>query len=174
MHPYAPIIVFSGIMGRKKKYKIAKKNFEKSLASSGLLPYFVFCIQERCCQKFVTKFCDDTGLVLSIYCTGKTKYLQSYSFGYRKRENSITSSSNNISLDIIEILIFQDVLNSKKFLFAFFAKACGHLINVFKNRNALKNDKYQVYINDSKQYKNDILGKIYNYNDSNLLKKLVY
>jgi len=118
------------------------------------------------------RFCDDTGFFYSSFLTGKTKYINSTTFAYRQRSSGITSSSNTMELYLNELLIMQDVFNKNSFLLSSYAKFYTPIIYVLKNRNELKNVKYEKFYIESSKYNNNFIKYFFDYNKLEFHEKL--
>ena len=131
-------------------------------------------------------FCDDCGLQYSIALNGKLKYTDEYTFAYRQREKSIMHSDDREGLDIVEMFLFQDVLNKKlpslKAAYAFlklFVISFRHFrdsfLSLYKKAGTLDAQKYKKYTDVSCQYKNDVISALLypeEQKNSRLLKKI--
>lgn len=114
---------------------------------------------------FLQRFCDDTGLQYSLAFSGKWKCEKTIMFAYRQRSGSIMHTANPLQNYVVELMIFQDVL-CKGFLYhQSLAKYGKSLRYVFQHREELKEEKYQKYLLNCKKYENNILDKIYNYDN---------
>lgn len=113
-------------------------------------------------------FSDDCGLQYSIALNGKLKYTNEYTFAYRQREKSIMHSHDREGLDIVEMLLFQDILNKKlpslKSLYSFlklyilsFRHFRGPFLNLYEKKGQLDGQKYKKYTDFSQNYKNDVI-----------------
>lgn len=134
----------------------------------------------------LNSFCDDCGLQYSIALNGNLKYTNEYVFAYRQREKSIMHSNDREELDILEMLLFQDVLNKKiPSISKFYAWFClyiisfrhfrGPFLTLYKKRGSLITEKYEKYAFYSKQYGNDVVSSLFNPTASkskHLLKKI--
>ncbi|MBR5964557.1 MAG: glycosyltransferase family 2 protein [Treponema sp.] len=116
-------------------------------------------------------FCDDCGLQYSIALNGKLKYVNECTFAYRQREKSIMHSDDREGLDIVEMLLFQDVLNKRltsiKSIYAFlnlyiinFKHFKGPFKSLYNNRAKLNAQKYKKYTDFSCQHKNDVVSAL--------------
>ena len=105
---------------------------------------------------------DDTGLEYVLAGMGKWKFGKEIALAYRQREKSIQHEVDNIELSILEVMIFQDVLNYNKQIYshatlARFYKPIVHLLN---HRSELLDNKYRKYILSCEKFNNDILKQI--------------
>ena len=122
-----------------------------------------FVFRRAVLENIANHFNDDTGLTFSILKTGKIKYIPIVSFGYRQRAVSITASSNSMDLNIVEILLMQDLLEKRGYLFSTLARFSRPLENLYKNRELLGNQRYEKYLTHSNEYKYNIVAKFKNY-----------
>lgn len=118
------------------------------------------------------RFCDDTGLEYSIACYGDFKYIPVNGFSYRQRDNSITRKSDELELNIMELLLFQDTLNKGRFKRSSLSRFAKPLVYVYHNRERLDSEKYQKYFESSMQYNNDILKKLKVYDKSKISERV--
>lgn len=118
------------------------------------------------------RFCDDTGMYYSIIKSGSVGCINKVMFKYRQRDNSIMHNMDKLQLDIVEILLFQDILNSKEYKKRDKIKFARPLLRLLKNRKDIGNPLYEKYRINSSLYSNDILNMIYNYDNMEFSKKL--
>lgn len=131
-----------------------------------------FVFRKKVLENVLENFCDDTGLIFSIFITGKTTNVNRMSFGYRQRDNSIMDKADNLELYILELLIFEDVKNNKMFKDASLSRFSKPLNYVYKHREELKLDKYKKYIEFSMKKEDSILGKMVNFDKLKKLDKI--
>lgn len=120
---------------------------------------------------FLNRFCDDTGLEYSCALYGPYIYSDKVTFGYRQRDKSITHSSDDLELSVIELLLFQDVMEKGGLRVESIARENWHIRNVFMNRERL-DAKYQKYYLESSKYSHDLLNDIRNYNNLSIFCKM--
>ncbi len=119
----------------------------------------------------LNSLCDDCGLQYSIALNGRLKYTNEHTFAYRQREKSIMHTHGREELDILEMLLFQEVLNKRlpsiKSLYAFlklYVTTFRHFkypfIALYKKQGVLDPQKYRKYISFSQNYKNDIVSAL--------------
>lgn len=106
------------------------------------------------------RFCDDVGLIFSVGLLGEFYYIDCVMFAYRQRSGSIMHASDKLELCILEILVLQDILNVKERTLASLSRMRKHLVFLYKNRQALSNDKYLKYRISANKYENNILEKV--------------
>ena len=136
------------------------------------LSCFIF---KNLCDKNVllNNLCDDCGLQYSIALNGKLKYTEDKTFAYRQREGSIMHSHDREALDILEMLLFQDVLNktlpSITKLYAYFMLYAytfrhfsGPFLALYKKRGCIESERYKKYAEVSTLARNDIIGALLN------------
>ncbi len=123
-------------------------------------------------NNLLDRFCDDTGLFYSCFITGKAKNLPGITFAYRQRTESIMRTSDDIDLNLLEILLYQDVLNRNYFPKSTYAKFYRPLMYVWNNRLKLNDIKYMKYFKESSKYNNDVLSLISNYEEHSLEDKI--
>ncbi len=127
-----------------------------------------FVFRRTVLENLTKTFCDDTGLIFSILKTGKIRYLPIVAFGYRQRPVSIMSSSNEMELNLLELLLLQDLLESKGYFFSSLSRCSKPLDFVYKNRGLLTDRKYEKYLIHSREYKFNIIEMMRGYNTLNL------
>lgn len=121
----------------------------------------------------LNNLCDDCGLQYSIALNGKLKYTEDKTFAYCQREDSIMHSHDREALDILEMLLFQDVLNktlpSITKLYAYFMLYAytfrhfsGPFLALYKKRGSIESERYKKYAEVSTLARNDIIGALLN------------
>lgn len=96
---------------------------------------------------FLDNFCDDTGLQYTLACEGNFIYTNQVMFAYRQREKSIVHESDKTELYLMEIALYNDILNhSKQLPIASLSRFSGPLNYFSTNSIDLKNLKYQKYL----------------------------
>lgn len=109
-------------------------------------------------NNLLERFCDDTGLLYSIICSGNVAYLDKYSFVYRQREKSIMHEADIIELYLLEMLLFQDCVNHGKYNSYSYARFYKPFKYLYCNRDKIY--KYEKYISASKMKANDFIGEL--------------
>jgi glycosyltransferase involved in cell wall biosynthesis len=122
-------------------------------------------------NNLLDRFCDDTGMFYSCFCTGKAKHIPGVTFGYRQRDTGIMRTSDELELNLLELLLFQDVLNRNSFPKSSLAKFYKPLRFVWNQKATLRNEKYEKYFIESSKYDNDILNLFARYNELEKRKK---
>ncbi len=122
-------------------------------------------------EYLLDRFCDDTGLIYSIFRGGKSIQIPSISFAYRQRDVSIIHTSDDLELNIMEIALLQDIKNKKGYICSSLARFSKPLKYVYKHRDELDKTKYLKYIQNCEFYNNNYLGKINNYDKLNFNEK---
>ena len=121
------------------------------------------------------RFCDDVGMIYSLDALGEEfTYCNDVMFAYRQRGSSIMHTKSELELAIIELLLLQDVLNSRiTEKVDVWLRFTSPIRVVFENRNhILDNPRYIKYINISKKYNNDILSLLCHFDKSPLLERV--
>lgn len=114
-------------------------------------------------NNLLTYFCDDTGMCYTILAYGKVKYNNNKVFEYRKNENGITLSSDKNELMLMEIMLYQDIINNKeKLRFANISRFNRALRTLYFHKKEISSEKYKKYIDHLKNNKNDIYTKYIN------------
>ena len=131
----------------------------------------ISCFVFRRPQKLLDRFCDDTGLMYSLLSQGKWEFRHELSFAYYQRDGGITRRSKQSELNIIEVMLYQDCLNStgrhRHSTRARFSRPVGE---IFHHRDILKGPEYKKYLDNSKLFDHDLLSLIADYNNSGLKK----
>lgn len=120
----------------------------------------------------LNRFCDDTGMHYSLAITGKWKYTADITMAYRQRSGSIMHESDTLELCLLELLLFQDVLQYGKLYLQSLARFAIPLRKVFLNRSLLTEQKYTKYLENSAQYPHDILSEYTAYDSRPWYKKI--
>ena len=126
-----------------------------------------FLFRRQCLNNLLNNFCDDTGLLYSLLISGKCKHLPFIGFQYKQRQNSIMSSSSEMKLNILEVLLIQDLLNfkSKQYLNSTKCRLYKPLEYCFNNADQIENkEKYLQLFED-----NSLLKAVF-YKDESALK----
>ena len=131
-----------------------------------------FIYRREVLKYILGRFCDDTGLNFSILKAGKSKHIQGIMFGYRQRNTSIMHEADKLELYILEVSLFQDILNHGGYLFSSFSRLAKPLLYVYQHRAEIENKKYEKYLRSGSMYDHDLLGQIKNYDKSGYRKKL--
>lgn len=123
-------------------------------------------------NKLLERFCDDTGLEYSLIKCGKWKYLNDVAFSYRQRDKSIMHEADILELSIIELLLYQDILNKYKKENYSRSRFFRPLKYVFDNRRQLNDEKYRKYVLDASKYQNNIIDRIKKYDEGTFIQKI--
>ena len=115
-------------------------------------------------SELLGRMCDDTGLEYILAGKGKWGYGSNLAVAYRQRESSIQHEADLNELSILEMMIYQDILNRsidelRYATWSRFYKPYCHLIN---SRSDLKDPKYQKYISSCSELNNDVINRIIN------------
>lgn len=130
-----------------------------------------FMFKQESLLYLLDRFCDDTGLIFSIFKSGKSHHIPGEMFGYRQRDNSIMHKADQLELNILELLLFQDIKNQGDYYFSTISRFARSFKYVFKHREQLTNIKYEKYIINSNKYPNNYLEKLRDYNYLILVKR---
>lgn len=117
-------------------------------------------------KSILARMCDDTGLLYSIFQTGKVKRLKINTFSYTQREQSIMHSVDKLELCILDLMILQDITNIKRFSMSSYLKFGKSIWYVYWHRYNLRQDKYIKYFLSCEKYSNNLLAKLVNENKS--------
>ena len=123
-------------------------------------------------NNLLTYFCDDTGMCYSILKTSKVKYKNNKIFEYRKNDTGITLSSDENELMLMEIMLYQDIINNKeKLRFANISRFNRALRTLYFHKKEISSEKYKKYMDHLKKCENDIFTK---YMNSNIVYRFFY
>ena len=106
-------------------------------------------------NNILERFCDDTGLIYSVLCSGNIMYSNEISFAYRQREKSIMHEARTTELYLLETLLFQDCINYGQFKFFSYARIYKPYHYLYKNSDNLSG--YEKYIKASSRCSNDFI-----------------
>ncbi|MBO5478799.1 MAG: glycosyltransferase family 2 protein [Clostridia bacterium] len=132
-----------------------------------------FVFNRKVLNFVLDNFCDDTGLIYSIFLAGKSKHLDKITFGYRQRDKSIMHEADKVELSIIELLLYNDILKKNKYLNSSLSRFSKPIKYLYDNRKQIENDKYKKYIKYSlKDNTNNLLLQLKNYDSLNKKDKI--
>lgn len=155
--------------GKERIPKNKKSNFSRPILWSFEYRHIsCYLFRREVTNYLLNRFCDDTGLFYSCFIAGKAKHLQTVSFAYRQRTTGIMSTSNKLELDLLELLLFQDVMNKGYYPKSSLAKFCMPMVRVWKNRNLLSEKKYEKYFKEANKFENDYLNTIFHLDESSV------
>ena len=117
-------------------------------------------------------FCDDTGLMYSILKAGKTKHIKLSSFAYRQREKSIMHQADMIELNVLEILLYEDIVSGNNASISDISRFAYPMSFLYKNRHLLSQQKYRKYINFSDEGKIGFLSGLNNFQKCSLIYRI--
>lgn len=161
--------VFAYVYGYQKvtqskvlKIKIPNRYSETTYWSGDYLHISCFVFRRIASEELLPRMCDDTGLEYVLAAKGRWKYSKIISFAYFQREASIMHQADKMELAILELMVFQDILNwrgkSSVWLKAStYSKYYDNLVYYKKNRNNW-NVRYNKYLISSSNHKNNILN----------------
>lgn len=133
-----------------------------------------FVFRRNICENgLLQRFCDDTGMIYSIACAGKWKNSPGITFAYRQRGGSIMHSSDNVLLNMYEMMIFQDIQckRSGKYIFMSCSRYCKPLQQLIGKESEIA--KITNLIADCKKYDHDICSDLINYSHDPAVKKRI-
>lgn len=130
-----------------------------------------FMFRKKCKCNILCRISDDVGLIYSIILSGKISYFPKTSFIYNCRRDSITQSYKYLEGHIGEVLLLQDILNSKIY-FGTFSRFKKSITTLFEKRRRINSKDVKKYIAESQKYKNDILNLIINYDSNPIFLKI--
>ncbi len=136
-------------------------SFGRSVFWSGRYVHIsCFVFRKTVVEHLLDRFADDTGLIFSIFKAGKSKRIGGLDFGYRQHDSSIMHEADVMELSILELMLYQDILNSGQYAICSLSRFMKPLNYVYKHRNELLNRKYDKYLSNCKLYPNNILKEI--------------
>ena len=152
-----------------------KTNFKYSLNSKVLFAYryihiSAFVFRRSVLDNILENFCDDTGMMYSIICSGKCKFLNHIGFSYTQRNGSIMHEADKNELCLLEMSLLQDILNccgNKGFVYCRFYGWLKYAIKNYKFFSDSKYDKFFELFDES-----IILHDLRNYSDSKSKKRI--
>ena len=107
-----------------------------------------FVLRRDVINNVLNHFCDDTGMLFSIVKTGRVKHIQMEGFAYRQRENSIMHETDKMERNLLELLLYQDILtvhSGKRFRFSSLSRFYDALFYVSEHKELLKEQRYRKY-----------------------------
>ncbi len=104
---------------------------------------------------FLPRLCDDTGLLYSVIASGKCLGIPLIGFAYRQRGGSIMHKADEMELSLLELLLYQDVLQVGCLTMSSMSRFARPLNYVISNIDKLKDEKYGKYIKAIRVYKNN-------------------
>ena len=118
-------------------------------------------------------FCDDTGLVytLSVW-KGRWLYTDRVMFAYRQRYGSITHATNGLEQHILEVLLFENILQKPQKIVYSLSRYNNSLWIVWEKRKELGKISIGKYLELSSKMNHDILGDIYHYQEKTVYIKM--
>lgn len=121
-----------------------------------------FVFRKMHSDELLVRMNDDTGLQYVLSYKGKWKFCKRTTLAYRQRENSIQHKVDLIEMAILEIMVFQDVLNYSKrhFYKESLARFYRPFVFLVKRRKCLESTKYYKYIHSCEKYNNNIISYI--------------
>lgn len=153
-----------------KDFDVGNSNSKRLFWSACYAHISCFTFRKECLKNILDNFCDDTGMIYSIACTGKWKYTYSVDFSYRQRNESIMTTSNSIQLNMLELLLFDDIIKKRKFKFSSLSRFNRPIRYIFKNRKQIIENK-EKYNNYLEQDDGRIIDYLINYDKYKFLKK---
>ena len=150
--------------GKEIETRILQNRSNKIYWSGSYAHISCFVFRKIDSSELLDRMCDDTGLEYILAGKGKWGYGSNIVIAYRQRESSIQHKADPIELSILEMMIYQDILNRpidelRYATWSRFYKSYCHLIN---NRSVLKDSKYQKYISSCAELDNDVIRQIIN------------
>lgn len=111
-----------------------------------------FFFNKKCLNNLIDDIFDDTGLSFSIYTSGPAKYINTISFAYRQRDNSIWNTSNKLEQIAINVILFELCCKTGKLANESLSLYYITLDKCFNNKDHLCEKKYKKYITYSKEH----------------------
>ena len=125
-----------------------------------------FIFRKMNSNKLLDRMADDIGLVYILAASGRIKYSEEITFAYNQRKSSIMHNMDIVEHDVLELMLYQDVLNYKErtgvYLRGIIGRMFFPLLRCIKNRQKLADSKYQKYLRSCAAYDNDIVGELAN------------
>ncbi len=122
-----------------------------------------FVFRKIASNDLLDRFCDDTGFEYVLANRGKWKYDGTIAFSYYQREASIMHKADQTELSVIEMMVFQDILNwkySTSFRSRIAAYSRYYTPYKYLLHHEYREKKYQKYLLNSTEYSNDLLNNL--------------
>ena len=126
-------------------------------------------------EKLLDRFADDTGLQFTLGKDADWAYSDKITFAYRQRPGSIMHDSGNAALMLLELMIYQDILNdrpSRRMKAAARARMYRPLRDLMRNRESIREETAGKYLRNAAMYPNDIPGMVANWESLPVFRKL--
>lgn len=119
--------------------------------------------------------CDDVAIMYTCLKLGKCKIIDRYVHLYRQLNDSIIHAASKTEFDIFELLVYEDILNTnpKGMVLFSFIRFIHSFDRLLKAREELKQDNFVKYLKISQYFKNDFLNRFVNFDELNILNKIV-
>lgn len=121
-----------------------------------------FVFRNLLSDRLMDRFLDDTGMHFLLLEHGKSKHISGADFGYRQRDSSIMHKIDKLELHIIELMVFQDILNYGEIDSSLKIKYSCSMLYVYLHKNKVLKTKYSKYIESCNNYDNNVLNEIIN------------
>ncbi len=159
--------------GREEDFPKPIFDYRAFLAVGCYIHISCFVFRRKCLNYMLDRFCDDSGLRFSIARAGRIKYLPGTVFGYRQREKSIMHEADKIGLAMLEMLLYQDILNSGKFLIQSMGAYKDVMQTLMEYGNDAVIDKYNKYLDAAASRPNNVLSRFWGYKTDRMPGKLI-
>ena len=120
---------------------------------------------------FLPRLCDDTGLLYSLISSGKCVGRPIIGFAYRQREGSIMHKADKLELALLELLLYQDILQVGALKYSSYCRFAYPLNYVLSHRKHLKDKRYSKYVMAAKKYGYSYIHVAINYGTMNFREK---
>ena len=150
--------------GRKICYY--SDNYPRSVFWSGMYIPVSSCVFSRRVYDdgyILNQLCSDTAITFAILSAGKVYFTDKITYAYRQREESMSHTSNELELKVLELMLFQECLCSGRMKWSSCSRYYFFLNFVYVNRRELHKSLYSKYLNICEKYDNNVLGAILNY-----------
>ena len=115
-------------------------------------------------EELLDRFCDDTGLEFVLATKGKWKWDDAIALAYYQRDASIMHKADKTELSVVEMMLFQDILNWK-------GRKSRQIMNAVYSRYyrpyrylsehlEYRDEKYQKYLKNAAKYPNNLFEQI--------------
>ena len=161
--------------GTEKIYR-SEYCYPRSIFWSGMYIHVSSCVFRRdVCDKgyILNRSCSDTAITFAVLSAGKIHFTNKITFAYRQREGSMSHKPNQLELNMLELMLFQECLCSGRMKWSSCSRYYPPLRFVCTNRRELQNASYAKYFKSCEQYDNNVLGAILNYDTNTKSRKYI-
>lgn len=111
-----------------------------------------FFFNRKCLNNLIDDIFDDTGLSFTIYVSGPSKYINTITYAYRQRNDSIWNASDPLERIIVNVILFEICYKTNKFVDETLSLYYRTLNECYKKKKQLHEKKYKKYFEYSKEH----------------------